>query len=1382
MIKNERNNQNFFQENNSDRKIKNKYIKSNSPIVSKQENNYFYNTKINHLILQGLSNTNREASGYQPQQQLYNSVYINYDISNKAGKKESNILQKKINSSLNKDNKNIIGLDNFITSRKLINSYSRSFIQENANNNNNNYKSNLNNYYSNNNKNNKNNYNPFEVLNYLKKRKNINNNIFDIGNNDTKFNKNNQIYENNISTSNLSKSGIMKNKSNSTYIEGISQRNNSNKYFYNIQINKNKSNKDVSVNNIGVCRKIPLKNEKIGNYQIKSPGVINPKKNINKYGKNNNNKINVEKKNGCKSPEIIGKNKTKYISLKNPKNAIYKNNSSNIYNSDSGFYKKENDLKAKSRINVGNLQKKNINNNNEQKTNTINNINRYNNYNEENIINKNLVNDKDNKVNTQNDIYIKINPKNYRIGESIIKSNNGLESPKITNYMDKKTNNNSHKHNIKNKILNLNQINKNLEEFCDILEQFYYNSFKNCYSFFIQKITSFTEQKNLNRAIVLRRLKDGRKSKNSNNIMHSDSIKNAVSNNNKYSGNKEINDPRKIEKSPTKFVELQKNIMPSMMKINQDNYIEMFNELFKRQNESYEDKKCRSPVIQKRKLGDNYILKDSLDLGSSDINEKKYDKYKTNTNVSGILYFPKKTNLKLKIDLNNHSNNNKKIYNIAFQKSNIRPSLSTDNKKLSIYNNSNIKSRKYIKSNQLDSKLNTEYNINNAIIKKNEMNIGIEKDDPIENTEYYDTKIFQNQKYKISNSPEPYFYNNRKDNSDKRIYNKKIEQSQVGKNLILYTKPLLKKSITKETDNLNKSNNMHNINIISVKKNERNKIDDFKNNMNTSYSYSLINMHKNDSLKASFNYNNQKSIFDNLNYKDELKNIFNKNNKIYEEIIIKNVCTKDNRLHVFIKYIELGYIPVKNKNMYKKLYCNHTDSITLINPSLMFNNKRYPFINNNENDFDNANLENSRLNNLRTTRNINYCENEELNEKKNIMNSYSSAEEINNNSITYLFDVLQNMYNDNKKLMLFNFFKNLRKIKTTAILHSSIKTREKNKSKYLNLNNAKKNHHRNIIEINNFNNYKNLNSNKSEDMKIKINKSVNMKNNLSNSLNPRVTRNREIERSQNVNKPKLDDNIFISNNKINDKINNNKNKRHYYNTSFNKINKMNNNSNKNSENSNIKKDSLMLETNDSKEEEMKPVKMIEISKNTESNEEKIKEKIKEENNKVEEKEKLKKIKLAKLGKIFKNLEQENNIINAIKEQFLEWSNNNNLDLRRSENKRIGEIDQKQNKRYGIKTFDMKFMFNNSLNYDENKDIIGNKKEYQEIINNFKNKLIIFALKKKNDIQFPKKEENDIKDESFKEEINNDVNEEIQSINKNESNEEELSKEEDEEKK
>ena len=601
--------------------------------------------------------------------------------------------------------------------------------------------------------------------------------------------------------------------------------------------------------------------------------------------------------------------------------------------------------------------------------------------------------------------------------------------------------------------------------------------------------------------------------------------------------------------------------------------------------------------------------------------------------------------------------------------------------------------------------------------------------DNLENTIYNDNKIFQKQKYIINNISEPYY--NDREISDKREYDKNIK-SQGGKNIILYTKPLLKNSITKESDFIN--NKTNNLNIINLKQNERN-IQSSKNSINTFHSHNILHINKNLSITPS-NNSIQKSIFEKLNYKEEIKSIFNKSNK-YSDIIIKNVCTKDKRLHVFIKYVELGNDLIKiNKKFNRKLSSSHTDSITLRTQN--YNHRSFALVNsfiNNENDFDNAILEKNRTYNLATEKKIfNYKDNQindnkeknklrnkkltnlseeefQSNQKLNLNNSVSSTEEKNsknediNNSIIYLINFLQNLFDDNKKLILFNFFKNLKKIKTNALLHTSIKNKVKNKSKNENIINSQRYNNKNIIEINNFNNYKNLN--RSTDIKLKDEKKKNLKNDISKSLNTKITRNKnnDFNLSRIISKPHLKEENLLIDNKLNNKMIKDKFNKHHYNTSFNKNNIYN------STNNSIyldKKDFLI-------EDSLKPKEQTISSKKDEINIEKEK-----------EKQKIKEIKLAKLGKIFKNLEQENNIINAIKEQFLEWSNNNKFDLRKSDNRNLKESG---NKKYGIKTFDMKFMFNNSLNED-----IQNTKEnkeseiFEENLNNFRIKLITFSLK------------------------------------------------------
>ena len=169
------------------------------------------------------------------------------------------------------------------------------------------------------------------------------------------------------------------------------------------------------------------------------------------------------------------------------------------------------------------------------------------------------------------------------------------------------------------------------------------------------------------------------------------------------------------------------------------------------------------------------------------------------------------------------------------------------------------------------------------------------------------------------------------------------------------------------------------------------------------------------------------------------------------------------------------------------------------------------------------------------------------------------------------------------------------------------------------------------------------------------------------------------------------------------------------------------------------------------------------------------------------------MKLAKLGKIFKNLEQENNIISAIKEQFLEWSNNNNLNLRKSGNIEEESDKKIRNKKYGIKTFDMKLMFNNPF-YDENKNNKNHyeNNEFEEILEKFKNKLIIFSLtanKIQKNIKNKKSDDNQIDNSKYEgedeiinnededEEKINDIKEKAIINNKNNSLEEEFKEEE-----
>ena len=100
------------------------------------------------------------------------------------------------------------------------------------------------------------------------------------------------------------------------------------------------------------------------------------------------------------------------------------------------------------------------------------------------------------------------------------------------------------------------------------------------------------------------------------------------------------------------------------------------------------------------------------------------------------------------------------------------------------------------------------------------------------------------------------------------------------------------------------------------------------------------------------------------------------------------------------------------------------------------------------------------------------------------------------------------------------------------------------------------------------------------------------------------------------------------------------------------------------------------------------------------------------------KEQLKKIKLEKLGKLFKNLEKENSIINTIKEQFLDWTNKNILDIKQDKN-----INKKE---YNLRTFDINN--NNFTKLDKGNNL---EDKYDQIINDFRCNIISFAFRSKN---------------------------------------------------
>ena len=1437
MIKSTGNQSSFYNSNirhiKVNKRSQNNSIKSNSPGLSHQENNYFYNTKINRLILQEAPNNNRIQNIYQQPGQYNKNIYIEYDflqnnlnnmnIENKqintlykknASFKKLPITVKKINENDVNNfyyNKDINGF-NYVNINRNSHNFSQSSRDFYEANNNKNY--NNNNYYNKYSGDEINNSNSFNINN----NNNLNNDnlILSQRNKNYFYNIDNSINNNSINNNSI------KFNNNPLQKSQIVNNNNSMNKIYN-----NNNNNIKSLN----CKKIPIRQERIGNYYIRNPGMPDCMRNSSSLNDKNN------AKNRYKSPEILfSKNKQKNANFTSFNNDIDNLDIDSKYKSGYSFYKKKEE---------NNNKNNNANNNLYfiQKNNTSDNLNKKKKYqkNYKHISNNNLIIENTTLINPSNDIYPKIKfhkHNNSEISENNIERKELLNKLKDINLNEKKMNNiNNFKNYIKNKLIDYNSMKKNIEEFCEILEQFYFISFKKSYKYFIEKLKEFNQNKNLNRAVILRRFNEGKKSNKLNNTKTNNGMTN-ISNDAKIPKNEraktidiETNNNKDIEnsnkrkqkdKSPTKFVELQNNLVDSVMKINQDNYIKMFNDIFKKQNE---EKRSCSPFIERsnRDKIENNSLKNSFDNNNNNIsNEKVYNKYNTNTNV--VLYFQKKTinkynNLKINTDLVQQNRDTNLV-----MKKNVKTSLNninTDNNnnlcnqntiqankgknaykiKKNLQKN-NYKYRSNYNSNNNSNNINLnniEYcNSNNIEYKINELN----QYNKYDKTYFYDRNIFQNQNSKINNTIDQSLNNqninnnvnsnnnvNKKESVDKKY--KKINVNNGKK--VLYSKPYIKKSKAKYLDQ--DVYNNKNMSVLDGRPYERNS--------------NVWNNSSNNTLNRSLNYSKTPCNFEQKEY-DE-KDPKNVNNVYNNELIIKNVSTDDKLLHVFIKYIILEDYGIKNKdrllskllNMDKKINYNfdqykfinnHTDSISLISGKQIYKNisgdnngtngnenyeeeiynKNHNILNKNKNN-DKNNKDNYRyneeegdnINNIKNDKNIenkkindnryklltSIGEEEERSKNQFSLNNNVSEEDINinqnnlninedmKNSTYYLISLLQNRYDDNKKSILYNFFKNLRRIKTNSILYSSVKYKRK-KSLSISQNNIPKvindkNHKDNIITDRNMNsnnnNYIKLTKKSKNKNDIKENEIIN------NGFNPNIKRNnKKYNLKGKLLKEDTDKQIYNNTQEvITEKTKNYMN----ISASFNRNNNMSFNLTSYCHKEDSipkKKESLLGNIKKLKEEALKIRKLK--SDNFDSN----KDNIEDENNKElkgndNEKEIIKQKKLAKLGKLFNNLNQENNIINAIKEQFLDWTNKNDLPMKpKFESNNRDEKNKYMNmnikKEYAVKTFDIGYMINNKKNdYIKNeneKDKSIFNKEFERKIKVFRNKLIKYYLQSK----------------------------------------------------
>ena len=225
-------------------------------------------------------------------------------------------------------------------------------------------------------------------------------------------------------------------------------------------------------------------------------------------------------------------------------------------------------------------------------------------------------------------------------------------------------------------------------------------------------------------------------------------------------------------------------------------------------------------------------------------------------------------------------------------------------------------------------------------------------------------------------------------------------------------------------------------------------------------------MNKNNinSLKNKNTINNNDNT-NNLN-NSKIKENKIKENKIKRSIISKVFSSNDKKLNICLNYYEYNYEKFSNNYKFNSsLSIIFNDSITLLNTKITIknNNKKYLQVKlNSIKEEDEKSKINPSINNSNSfvseenTQKYKSYENKKYNLKK-----YS----INPNLVIYLTKILENLYDDNRKMILYPFMRNLKKIQSQSYLknslyqyNSTINNEDKENSIYNNINKNKENH------------------------------------------------------------------------------------------------------------------------------------------------------------------------------------------------------------------------------------------------------------------------------------------------------------------------------------
>ena len=673
---------------------------------------------------------------------------------------------------------------------------------------------------------------------------------------------------------------------------------------------------------------------------------------------------------------------------------------------------------------------------------------------------------------------------------------------------------------------------KLIQYFCKSIEDFIYISVKNKFNDFIINLKKFSVEKN-SHYLLLKRLQNKSIQKNffkdkdktffykysshdencsnySQNIMMNNS--NVINyprnendlNNNGYFGNTKNMSNLNRTKSPI----LNDNYKKSHKYFNSTIYINKLNsyDLFLKDNKESNLKK------------NNLINIDTHDKKC----ETNYEKINNNN-----IYIPKK----LKLTNNSYILNPYIINNLSPNK--ISQKINNQNKicnQSHELNNDSIKTKiaikKYGSNDDFHNMENIANNFNNSklnIYKENNFDFLNKTNDKIKNrnshiipgktfgTEFNEKNSIYKKKLKINNSINMYskpkltkirnqilginlnLNNNNiigqylspnidRNNNQNIIINSNNEFNNIPLSMtnqnyfrITYTEP------RREADlDLNNSNNNHNHNkfgniqelTVNLSKNRKNDINSMYKKDNI-FIYSQ-NDFDNCRVKEYKNDSNENNSYNELNEDKNLVNeadIENENIPL-KEIIIKDVSSSDNRLNVFIKYIE---IPNMNKIFQRKsIYYNinllkyfHIDSFyipasyqKLIPSNIYYKNYCLgnKILNSNKMKFNkilSSIIEEEEKSKAAGSVNNSLSSDEETNKNKNNYSHYFIQ------SIKYISNLLQSIFDDKKKDSFNKFFKILKKIKNEAFLQGII-----NEKNYETLNKTKNEEKDNKEEIN----------------------------------------------------------------------------------------------------------------------------------------------------------------------------------------------------------------------------------------------------------------------------------------------------------------------------